>query len=105
MNQPNPNFKQFSMSFLHALKIECQKLCSNRATRPSESDKHDEWRSYIGTWESATKIWEDICWRVSFPNEDGKSFAQLGCYSNLNGQGIESVLSKIYGNLKPICKE
>jgi len=93
------------MSFLHALKIECQKLCSNRATRPSESDKHDEWRSYIGTWESATKIWEDICWRVSFPNEDGKSFAQLGCYSNLNGQGIESVLSKIYGNLKPICKE
>jgi hypothetical protein len=99
----NPNFKRKALNFLHAIRLETEKVCSNRATRPTATDKHGEWRSYINKWEQGTKIWEDLAWRVIYPDANGKSFLVLGAYSNSNKIETENVFKKIFESLIDLC--
>ena len=105
MKQVNPSFKRMALNFLHAIRIESEKLCSNRATRPTASDKEGEWRSYISTWDSKTKFWEDFTWRVNYPDAKGKSFLILGAYSNGNKKETQDIFNSIYESIKLFCKE
>ena len=93
-------YKRLALNFLHRLRVEADKLTDNRSTRPTATDKHSEWRSYIGLWDDAAKTWEDLCWRAKYPDVTGNAFLVLGSYSSDLKPEKESIFKALSDQIK-----
>ena len=97
-------YKRLALNFLHRLRVEADKLTDNRSTRPTGSDKHSEWRSYIGLWDDAAKTWEDLCWRAKYPDVTGNASLVLGSYSSDLRSEKESIFKALSGRIKSFVR-
>ncbi|NBN98474.1 MAG: hypothetical protein EBV19_04435 [Flavobacteriia bacterium] len=80
------------------MRAESQKVCSNRPTRLSTAEDRKEWRSYVHTFKK--KIWEDLVFRVSFPDSNGNSSFTLSAYSNKGTQEVADIFKNIHNDIK-----